>query len=279
MIAIGTRLTDFTTGSQSLFQHPDVRFLVDQRLRQGRDQARRRGRSSRTRARRSPRSPPQRGTPASAPTSSTSTRSPRRAGDGASSSRRETFVQTPGMRLRQAAVHRARQPPGAARRRDHRRRRERARRPAPDVGCDRRAPRAPRVRLLVHGLRAPCRRSACGCRERRGEVYVMIGDGTFLMSPSELATAVQEGLKVTVLSRWTTTATRSSAGCSWRRWERATASSSGTAAVRRRSGTASTWSSTSRSSPRAWARAPGMSRPRPSWSWRSRRHGPRRARA
>jgi 3D-(3,5/4)-trihydroxycyclohexane-1,2-dione acylhydrolase (decyclizing) len=32
-----------------------------------------------------------------------------------------------------------------------------------------------------------------------GEVYVMIGDGTFLMSPSELATAVQEGLKVTVL--------------------------------------------------------------------------------
>src|SRR4029077_1187724 len=27
VIAIGTRLTDFTTGSRSLFQHPDVRFL------------------------------------------------------------------------------------------------------------------------------------------------------------------------------------------------------------------------------------------------------------
>ncbi len=28
VIAIGTRLTDFTTGSQSIFQHPDVRFIT-----------------------------------------------------------------------------------------------------------------------------------------------------------------------------------------------------------------------------------------------------------
>jgi 3D-(3,5/4)-trihydroxycyclohexane-1,2-dione acylhydrolase (decyclizing) len=35
-----------------------------------------------------------------------------------------------------------------------------------------------------------------------GEVYTFIGDGTFLMNPTELATAVQEGLKITVtLSR------------------------------------------------------------------------------
>ncbi|MGH2764109.1 MAG: 3D-(3,5/4)-trihydroxycyclohexane-1,2-dione acylhydrolase (decyclizing) [Thermoleophilaceae bacterium] len=32
-----------------------------------------------------------------------------------------------------------------------------------------------------------------------GEVYAVIGDGTYLMAPSELATAVQEGLKVTVV--------------------------------------------------------------------------------
>jgi 3D-(3,5/4)-trihydroxycyclohexane-1,2-dione acylhydrolase (decyclizing) len=32
-----------------------------------------------------------------------------------------------------------------------------------------------------------------------GEVYVLIGDGTYLMNPSELFTAVQEGLKVTVI--------------------------------------------------------------------------------
>src|SRR6185437_15979881 len=28
VIAIGTRLTDFVTGSQSAFQHPDVRFIA-----------------------------------------------------------------------------------------------------------------------------------------------------------------------------------------------------------------------------------------------------------
>ena len=32
-----------------------------------------------------------------------------------------------------------------------------------------------------------------------GEVYVLIGDGTYLMNPTELVTAVQEGLKITVV--------------------------------------------------------------------------------
>ena len=32
-----------------------------------------------------------------------------------------------------------------------------------------------------------------------GEVYVLIGDGTYLMNPTELMTAVQEGLKITVV--------------------------------------------------------------------------------
>ena len=32
-----------------------------------------------------------------------------------------------------------------------------------------------------------------------GEVYVYIGDGTYLMNPTELVTAVQEGLKITVI--------------------------------------------------------------------------------
>jgi 3D-(3,5/4)-trihydroxycyclohexane-1,2-dione acylhydrolase (decyclizing) len=36
-------------------------------------------------------------------------------------------------------------------------------------------------------------------REPGGEVYCVIGDGTYLMSPTELATAAQEGLKVTLL--------------------------------------------------------------------------------
>lgn len=33
----------------------------------------------------------------------------------------------------------------------------------------------------------------------RGEVYVFVGDGTYLMQPSELVTCMQEGLKLTVL--------------------------------------------------------------------------------
>jgi 3D-(3,5/4)-trihydroxycyclohexane-1,2-dione acylhydrolase (decyclizing) len=33
----------------------------------------------------------------------------------------------------------------------------------------------------------------------QGEVYTFIGDGTYLMNPTELATAAQEGLKITVL--------------------------------------------------------------------------------
>ena len=32
-----------------------------------------------------------------------------------------------------------------------------------------------------------------------GEVFALIGDGTYLMNPTELATAVQEGLKITVV--------------------------------------------------------------------------------
>src|SRR5262249_3619276 len=35
--------------------------------------------------------------------------------------------------------------------------------------------------------------------EPKGEVYVLIGDGTYLMNPTELVTAVQEGLKITVV--------------------------------------------------------------------------------
>ncbi len=36
-------------------------------------------------------------------------------------------------------------------------------------------------------------------RPEAGEVYVLIGDGTYLMNPTELVTAVQDGIKVTVV--------------------------------------------------------------------------------
>lgn len=36
-------------------------------------------------------------------------------------------------------------------------------------------------------------------RPNAGEIYVLIGDGTYLMNPTELVTAVQDGIKVTVV--------------------------------------------------------------------------------
>ncbi len=43
--------------------------------------------------------------------------------------------------------------------------------------------------------------AALGARmsQSQGEVYVLIGDGTYLMNPTELVTAAQEGLKITVV--------------------------------------------------------------------------------
>lgn len=38
-----------------------------------------------------------------------------------------------------------------------------------------------------------------GLRQAAGEVYALIGDGTYIMGHSELLTAIQEGLKITVL--------------------------------------------------------------------------------
>ena len=44
-----------------------------------------------------------------------------------------------------------------------------------------------------------------------GEVFVLIGDGTYLMNPTELVTAVQENLKITVSSPKTTATSASAA--------------------------------------------------------------------
>jgi 3D-(3,5/4)-trihydroxycyclohexane-1,2-dione acylhydrolase (decyclizing) len=35
--------------------------------------------------------------------------------------------------------------------------------------------------------------------QRKGEVYVLIGDGAYLMNPTEIVTSVQHGLKITVV--------------------------------------------------------------------------------
>ena len=83
-------------------------------------------------------------------------------------------------------------------RHDRRRRRQPARRPAQHVGRDRR-PNATSSSATRAWATRSRRRWACGWRSPTGEVYVFIGDGTYLMNPTELATAVQEGLKITVV--------------------------------------------------------------------------------
>ena len=76
-----------------------------------------------------------------------------------------------------------------------------ARRRPQAVGPGRRRALPDGGRVLLHGRARSRPRSACGWRGRdAGEVYVVIGDGTYLMgNTSELVTARQEGLKITVL--------------------------------------------------------------------------------
>ena len=88
---------------------------------------------------------------------------------------------------------------GAAGRHDRRRRRRPARRPAQALGRDRR-PRPATSSSATRAWATSCR-PALGVRlaQPEGEVYVFIGDGTYLMNPTELVTALQERLKITVV--------------------------------------------------------------------------------
>ncbi len=74
-----------------------------------------------------------------------------------------------------------------------------ARSPVTCTSCGARpAPVPPGVRLLLHGLRDPGlhRRPAGGPRHC---CWSLVGDGTYLMMPTEIVTAVQEGLPVNLV--------------------------------------------------------------------------------
>jgi len=197
VVAIGTRLTDFTTGSRSLFQNPDVRLIGinvcgKDAIKLGADALvadAREALISLTAAAQDARI-------------STDERYLEEVeverGRWREQLETETFVQTPGMILRQAQciglVNRIAQPGdvivGAA-----------GSVPGDlhqmwDATGGRRAHLEFGYSCMGYELPAGLGVRMSGAP---GEVYVMIGDGTFLMSPSELATAVQEGLKVTVL--------------------------------------------------------------------------------
>ena len=164
VIHVGTRLTDFTTGSQSVFEHPDVRFasinVVDR-------DARKQG-----------------ATPVLADAklalaalrAATQDVAPREAWGERARSEKQAWLPVRAAALAPSAAYadqpgradRRAQRVGAARRHDHRRRGRPSRRPAEGLGRDRRAALPSRVRLLVHGLRAArdARRAARAGRRR-----------------------------------------------------------------------------------------------------------------
>ena len=88
---------------------------------------------------------------------------------------------------------------GAAGRHGHRRRRQR--RPATCSSSGTRPAAATATSSSATRAWATSCRPALGVRlaQPEGEVVAFIGDGTYLMNPTELVTALQEGLKITVV--------------------------------------------------------------------------------
>ncbi len=197
VIAVGTRLTDFATGSRSLFQHPDVRFVGVNVC--GSDAYKLGAQPIVADAREALVALTAAGREAGLGPRETYVAEVGRVRDEwREHLRAEVYVQTPGEKLRQAQclglvneqarpgdviVAAAGSPPG-------------------DVHqmWDATGGRTAHLEFgySCMGYELP---GALGARMAgaTGEVYVLIGDGTYLMNPSELATAAQEGLKVTVL--------------------------------------------------------------------------------
>ena len=197
VIAVGTRLTDFATGSRSLFQHPDVRFVGVNVC--GSDAYKLGAQPIVADAREALVALTAAGREAGLGPRETYVAEVGRVRDEwREHLRAEVYVQTPGEKLRQAQclglvneqarpgdviVAAAGSPPG-------------------DVHqmWDATGGRTAHLEFgySCMGYELP---GALGVRMAgaTGEVYVLIGDGTYLMNPSELATAAQEGLKVTVL--------------------------------------------------------------------------------
>ncbi len=201
MIGVGTRWSDFTTASKSAFQDPDVRFVNVNVAAVRRGQAQRTAAGGRCA-----------GDPGAAgPRRWTATRSRptggRARGDGAqrAGARRWRGWSRPSP-TRAACLRRRRSsapsttPParpgvivcaaGSAPGDLH----KLWQRPRPSrQGLSR------RVRLLVHGLRDPGgdRRQAGRPRPRR--VRALVGDGSYLMLPGELVTAVAERIPITIV--------------------------------------------------------------------------------
>ncbi len=195
VIAIGTRLTDFTTGSQSAFQHPDVRFIAinvcpHDAYKQGALPVVGDARETLIALAKA----------ATGITTDASYRAEIAAAKEAWANqlRGEVFVQPPGEAMSQGqligtlnATARAGDTVIAAAG------------GAPGDLLKLWDTSGGRHLHLEFGFSCMGYELPAGIGVRmaqpEGEVYVLIGDGTYLMNPSELVTALQERLKVTVI--------------------------------------------------------------------------------
>jgi len=197
VLCIGTRLTDFATGSQSCFQHPGVRFLsinvcVRDAFKQGAlpilADAREAIRALHQAARAAGLRP--------RPGYSDEVAAARRA--WGETIRREVETHHEGEAMSQGELIRALNQEA---------------RPGDTVIAAAGGPPGDLLKLWdATGGRACHLEFGYSCMgyeipaglgvrlaQPEGEVFVLIGDGTYLMNPTELVTAVQEGLKITVV--------------------------------------------------------------------------------
>jgi 3D-(3,5/4)-trihydroxycyclohexane-1,2-dione acylhydrolase (decyclizing) len=197
VLAVGTRLTDFTTGSRSLFRRPGVRFVGINVC--AKDAIKLGATAVVADAREALLALTAAGLEAGLRPNEEYLADVARARDAwRERLRTEVYVQTPGQKLRQAQclgivneqarpgdaiVAAAGSPPGDVHQ-------------MWDATGGRQAQLEFGFSCMGYELPAALGSRMAGAT---GEVYVLIGDGTYLMSPSELATAAQEDLKVTVL--------------------------------------------------------------------------------
>ena len=197
ILCIGTRLSDFTTGSQAIWQHPDVKFLS---VNVGSHDAYKQGalpiladaqlglRALLVAAREAGIQP-----------SASYTEEVLAAKRGWQKQiAEEVYQQVPGRGMTQGQVV------GAL---------NEAAQPGDTIVAGAGYPEADLLRLWDTSRERKCHLefgyscmgyelpAGLGVRmaQPKGEVYVFIGDGTYLMNPTELVTATQEGLKVTVV--------------------------------------------------------------------------------
>lgn len=195
VIAIGTRLTDFTTGSQSAFQHPDVRFITinvcaHDAYKQGALPVVADAREALTALTMA----------AAGITTDAAYRAEIAAAKDAWAAqlRDEVFVQRPGEAMSQGqligTLNAAAQPGDTV---------IAAAGGLPGDLLKLWDTTGGRHLHLEFGFSCMGYELPAGIGVRmaqpEGEVYVLIGDGTYLMNPSELVTALQERLKVTVV--------------------------------------------------------------------------------